>query len=127
MIKLTACIITYNEADRIEACIHSLSFCDEVIVVDSGSTDATVEIAQKLGAKVSYRKFEGFRSQKQFAVEQAGYDWILSLDADEIVTDKLREQIIALQSTAMDVYTGYKFPRRPFYHNKFLKTTKLYD
>ncbi|MBP6300216.1 MAG: glycosyltransferase family 2 protein [Arenimonas sp.] len=126
MIKISACIITFNEADRIEACIKSLSFCDEIIVVDSGSSDATVALAESLGAKVSYRKFEGFRTQKQFAVEQASFDWILSLDADEIVTEKLRQQIIALQHLGLDSYSGYKFPRCLFYHNKFLRHGNAY-
>ena len=79
---LSACIIAFNEADRIGDCIASLAFCDEVVVVDSHSTDATVDIARRMGAKVLQRPFDGFRSQKQFAIEQATHDWVLCLDAD---------------------------------------------
>ena len=88
-LRLSACIITFNEADRIGDCIASLAFCDEVVVVDSHSTDATAAIAQQLGARVLQRPFDGFRSQKQFAVEQATHDWVLCLDADERVSDAL--------------------------------------
>ncbi len=68
---LSACIITYNEADRIEACLRSLSFCDEILVVDSHSTDDTRERAAALGARVIERDWPGYRSQKQFAVDGA--------------------------------------------------------
>ena len=95
---ISACIISYNEIDRIAACIGSLSFCDEILVIDSGSDDGTVALAESLGARVLYRKFDGFRSQKQFAVEQAAHDWILALDADEVVSETLRAEILAEQA-----------------------------
>ena len=93
--RLSACIITFNEADRLADCLASLAFCDDIVVVDSGSTDATVAIARQAGARVFERPFEGFRSQKQFAVEQARFDWVLCLDADERVDDTLRASIQA--------------------------------
>src|SRR5262245_54534992 len=68
---LSACIISYNEADRIEACLRSVSFCDEIIVVDSHSTDGTRELASALGARVIERDWPGYRTQKQFAVDSA--------------------------------------------------------
>src|SRR6476646_9177638 len=83
---LSACIITLNEADRIDACLDSLSFCDEIIVVDSGSTDDTRTRAAAHGADVRVRAFDGYRSQKAFAVGLAKNDWVLCLDADERVT-----------------------------------------
>ena len=92
---LSACIITFNEADRIEACLRSVDFCDEIIVVDSHSTDRTRELAAALGARVIERDWPGYRSQKQFAVDTARYDWVLCLDADERVSPVLREEIIA--------------------------------
>src|ERR1700760_3021314 len=95
--KLTACIITYNEADRIEAFLRSLRFCHELLVVDSHSTDATRELARALGARVIERDWPGFRSQKQFAIESAGNDWVLCLDADERVSEKLRVQFEPLR------------------------------
>src|SRR5690606_41902640 len=96
--RLSACIITFNEADRLGDCLASLAFCDEIVVVDSGSTDATAAIARQAGARVFERPFEGFRSQKQFAIEQAAHDWVLCLDADERVDDTLRASIRAEQA-----------------------------
>src|SRR3977135_1936596 len=82
---LSACIITFNEADRIEACLRSVSFCDEIIVVDAHSTDGTRALAAALGARIIERDWPGYRSQKQFAVDAARHDWVLCLDADERV------------------------------------------
>src|SRR5690348_7190284 len=90
---LSACIITFNEIDRIEDCLASLAFCDEIVVVDSGSTDGTAERAAALGARVIQRAFDGYRRQKDFAVTQAQHDWVLCLDADERVTPPLRAAI----------------------------------
>ncbi len=72
--KISACVITLNEADRIEACLKSLAFCDDIVVVDSGSTDGTAELAATLGARVLQRAFDGYRSQKDFAVRAAQHD-----------------------------------------------------
>ena len=77
--RISACIIAFNEAGRIGDCLASLAFCDEIVVVDSYSTDATVAIAEAAGARVLQRPFDGFRSQKAYCVEQAGHDWVLCL------------------------------------------------
>ena len=126
MINITACIITYNEADRIQACIKSLPFCDEIIVVDSGSSDATVSIAEKLGAKVLYRKFDGFRSQKQFAVEQSTYDWVICMDADEVVSEQLRKSILEARDKLFVQCTGIRYARCSHYAGKFLRHGIIY-
>ena len=123
---ISACIISYNEIDRIAACIGSLSFCDEILVIDSGSDDGTVALAESLGARVLYRKFDGFRSQKQFAVEQAAHDWILALDADEVVSETLRAEILAEQAGGFVRCSGYRFPRCDFYHGRFLRHGNFY-
>ena len=86
--SLALIVITRNEEQLISECLRSSSICDEIIVVDSFSTDRTVEIALGLGARVFQRKFEGYIRQKQFALEQATADWVLSLDADEQLTDR---------------------------------------
>src|SRR5262245_49560812 len=86
---ITGTIITFNEEGRIAEAIASLSCCDEVIVVDSQSTDRTRAIAQALGARVIEREWQGYSNQKNFAAEQAVNDWILSLDADERVSVEL--------------------------------------
>ena len=87
--KISATIITFNEAANIRAACESVAWADEIIVVDSGSTDETCDIAEVCGAKVIKRDWPGFAAQKQFAVNQATHDWIFSLDADERVSAEL--------------------------------------
>ena len=90
---ISAVIITRNEASHIAQCIASVDFCDEVLVVDSGSTDATMHIATARGARVLHQRWLGFGPQKRFAAAQARHDWVLALDADERVTPELRASI----------------------------------
>jgi glycosyltransferase involved in cell wall biosynthesis len=123
---ISACVITYNEADRLPDCLASLAFCDEIVVVDSGSTDGTRELAQAAGARVLVRPFDGFRSQKQFAVEQASHDWILSLDADERIGDALRTSIEAARDRGFDAVAGYRFARLSEYFGRFLRHGNAY-
>jgi len=93
--KLSAFIIAFNEERIIEQCLKKLDWVDEIIVVDSGSTDATVAICEKYGAKVFYKKFVGFGEQKNFALDQTTNDWVINLDADEVLTDGLIDEIKA--------------------------------
>src|SRR5258708_28876422 len=93
--RLSAIIITRNEAGNIADCLDSLAFCDERIVVDSGSTDDTVRIAEGRGANVVQHAFAGFGAQKNFALSLAQGEWVLSLDADERVSAELAGEIIA--------------------------------
>jgi glycosyltransferase involved in cell wall biosynthesis len=123
---ISACIITLNEADRIEACIDSLAFCDEVLVVDSGSGDATRELALAKGARVIEHAFAGYRSQKEFAVTSASHDWVLCLDADERVTPALREAICAQQLQGFAAAAGYRFARATEYFGAFLRHGNAY-
>lgn len=122
---ISACIITLNEADRIDACIESLSFCDEIIVVDSGSTDGTPDRAVARGARVIAHAFEGYRAQKDFAVRSAQHDWVLCLDADERVTDALRASIQSAQQKGFDA-SGFRFARATEYFGKFLRHGNAY-
>ena len=102
---LSVTIITRNAASQIEGCLASVAFADEVVVVDSGSVDDTVQLAARRGARVVRKEWLGFGPQKQFAVESATNDWVLCLDADERVSDALRENIIAeLRSPRARVY-----------------------
>ena len=86
MSKISVVIITKNEAGHIRNCLGSVQWADEIIVVDSGSTDETVEIAKSMGAQVFYHKWEGYVQQREFAIQQASSEWILVIDADEVVT-----------------------------------------
>lgn len=115
--KISATIITFNEAANIKAACESVAWADEIIVVDSESTDATRDIAQSCGAKVLVKQWQGFSIQKQFAAEQAAHNWIFSLDADERVSPELRAEILALPGNLAD---GYKIPRRTFYMNRWI-------
>ena len=91
--RVSAVIITKNEASRIAECLASVAFCDEIVVVDSGSSDGTQGICVARGARVVEHHWQGFGLQKRFAVSQAAYDWVLCIDADEVVTDPLRRSI----------------------------------
>lgn len=123
---LSACIITYNEADRIDDCVRSVGFCDEVIVVDSHSTDATRERAAARGARVIERDWPGYRSQKQFAVEAAHNDWVLCLDADERVSDELRAEIESWRQRGFGGFAGWSVPRITEYFGRFLRHGNAY-
>ncbi len=95
-------------------------------MIDSGSTDDTCIIAERMGARVLQRPFDGFRSQKQFAVEQATHDWVLCLDADERVSTELRATIEAARATAFAGTAGYRFARLSEYFGKFLRHGNAY-
>ena len=95
-------------------------------MVDSYSSDATVAIAQAAGARVLQRAFDGFRSQKQFAIEQAGHDWVLCLDADERVDDTLRGTIESARAAGFEGAAGYRFARLSDYFGRFLRHGNAY-
>lgn len=115
-LKITATIITFNEAARIADAIKSVSWADEVLVVDSESTDDTREIAKSLGAKVIVNKWPGFPAQKNFAAQNAEHDWIFSLDADEVVSENLKDEILALKNgDGSTLAGGYRIPRLSYY------------
>ena len=92
-LRLSVVLIVHNAADSLAACLASVAFADDLVVVDSGSTDATVAIAQTHGARVIHRTWLGFGPQKQFAIEQALHDWVLCIDADEQVSPELANAI----------------------------------
>ncbi len=117
--KISAVIIAFNEEDKIADALKSVDWADEIIVVDSESTDRTREISEKFGAKVLIKKWEGFSKQKQFAVDSAAHDWIFSLDADERVSDELKKKILQFKNLPeSDLANGYRVPRLSFYMNR---------
>lgn len=124
--RISVCIITLNEVDRIGDCIESVAFCDEVVVVDSGSTDGTADLAQQRGARVMQRDFDGYRTQKAYAVAQASHDWVLCLDADERVTPALRQSIEAARDAGFGAAAGYRFARLTNYFGGFLRHGNAY-
>ena len=109
-ISLSAVIITFNEERNIERCLASLQgVADEIIVIDSFSKDKTAEICAKYNVKFIENPFEGHIQQKNFAIDQASHDWILSLDADEALTDELKTSILEMK--ANPTLAGYRFNR----------------
>ena len=119
MPSLSVTVITKNETHNIEACLCSVAFADQVIVLDSGSTDNTLEIAKALGAEVSSNPdWQGFGVQKNRALALANSDWVLSIDADERVPPELQVEILAaIKSNAFDVYS---FPRLSSYCGQYM-------
>ncbi len=117
--KISATIITYNEQANIARAIESLRCCDEVVVVDSGSNDRTVEIATNLGAHVIDMQWLGFAGQKNFASENAAYDWILSLDADEALSEALEAEIWHIKKNG-PAYDAYTMPRMAQYLGRWI-------
>ena len=120
--EISATIITFNEESNIEAACESVAWADEVVVVDSNSTDATRERAKASGARVIVNDWPGFGAQKKFAVEQTKHEWIFSLDADERVSDELRRSIETLRSKSdSELADGYEIPRRTYYQKRWIR------
>jgi glycosyltransferase involved in cell wall biosynthesis len=132
--KITATIITLNEERKIARAIESLRCCDEILILDSGSTDRTVELAANLGARVIEAGWRGYAGQKNWAAEQATHDWILSLDADEALSEALEAEIWNLKKTG-PLYDAYTMPRQAQYLGRWIlhsgwypdRKVRLYD
>ena len=132
--KITATIITLNEERNIARAIESLRCSDEILIVDSGSVDRTVELAENLGARVIEANWRGFAGQKNWAAEQAAHDWILSLDADEALSEALEAEIWNLKKSGPE-YDAYTMPRLARYLGRWIlhsgwypdRKVRLYD
>ncbi|MBW2000423.1 MAG: glycosyltransferase family 2 protein [Deltaproteobacteria bacterium] len=124
--SISACIICFNEEHNIRRCLESVLWVDEIIVVDSMSRDTTVEIARRFTRAVFERPWEGYASQKNFALSRASSDWVLSLDADEEVTPELREEIQRELAKAPNECAGYRIPRLSFYQGRWIKHSGFY-
>ena len=117
--RLSVAIITYNEESNIRDCLASVAWADEIIVVDSFSTDGTIDICSRFGVNVLQREWPGHVRQKQFAMDQATGDWVLCLDADERLSDEAAREIRAVLQSDPSA-DGFIFPRQSFYLNRWI-------
>ena len=113
---MAAIIIARNEEKKIEECLRSVDFCDEILLVDNGSTDKTVEIAKKHNAKIVVHVAESFADIRNYGLKKANGDWVLYVDADERVTKSLQSEILEAINTQSDI-SGYKIKRKNFYYH----------
>jgi glycosyltransferase involved in cell wall biosynthesis len=125
MTRLSVTIVAWNEEERLRACLESVTWADEIIVVDAESTDKTVALAREFTDRVWVRPWPGFAAQKNFALEQATGDWVLSLDADERVTPELRARVARVLA-ADGPADGYSVPRRNMFWGAWVRHGGLY-
>jgi glycosyltransferase involved in cell wall biosynthesis len=123
--QLSICVICFNEEGNIRRCLESSSWADEIVVVDAMSQDKTVQIARQYTDKLFQRPWTGYVDQKNFALSKAQGDWILSVDADEEITERLRDEIKA-EIKKSNVKDGYRIPRRSFYQGRWINHSGFY-
>ena len=124
---LSCVVITKNEESNIQDCLRSAQWADELIVVDAESGDRTVELARASGAKISVRPWPGFGLQKNYGIDQASSDWILILDADERVTEELREEVrTCIERWRPGGPAAYRIPRRNFFYGAWVRGGGVY-
>jgi glycosyltransferase involved in cell wall biosynthesis len=117
--RISATIITCNEERNLPRALESHRCCDEILVVDSGSTDRTMEVAQRYGARVLEANWRGYAGQKNYAADQATHDWVLSLDADEALSEDLEGEIWQLKKNGPE-FDSYTMPRLAQYLGKWI-------
>jgi glycosyltransferase involved in cell wall biosynthesis len=116
---ISAVIITKNEEKILSSCLKAIKWVDEIIVVDSGSTDKTIKIAKKFAAKVYFKNWEGYAAQKNFAISKARSTWILNIDADEVISEDLKYEIIKTIKSETD-NTAFDIPFKNMFYGKCL-------
>lgn len=124
--KLSACVTAGNEEQKIRRCLESLKWCDEIVVVDSFSTDRTVEICREYTDRVYQHEWLGYIGQKNLIRDMARHPWVLFLDADEEVSPDLRDEILREFESGSGRYVGYEFPRQVFYLGKWIRHGEWY-
>ena len=113
--KVSAIIVCFNEEDNIHACLESVDWCDEIVVIDAHSTDRTLDIVREFTDRIFVRDWPGYREQKQFALDQASLEWVLNLDADERVSPELRSEILEQLADGAPGIDGFYVPRLVHY------------
>ncbi|MBI2161568.1 MAG: glycosyltransferase family 2 protein [Candidatus Rokubacteria bacterium] len=124
--RLSIVVITKDEEERVRACLESVAWADELVVVDAESTDKTAQIAREFTDHVYVRPWPGFAAQKNFGLEQATGDWTLSVDADEEVSRELREELEAVLAASGAARAGYRIPRRNLFWGRWVRHGGLY-
>ena len=120
-VPLAVAIITKNEEENILSCLQSISFAGQIVIVDSGSTDATLKIAEKFGCEIYSEPWRGFGAQKQFAIEKCRQPWIFVLDADERIPPDTAEIIENIVNDSSVKEAGFSFPRKNFFQGRWIK------
>lgn len=121
-------ILTFNEASNIQRCLDSVKWSNDIVLMDSGSTDATVQIAEKFGARILTRKFDTFAQQRNYAMQVGNFrnSWVLHLDADEVVPDLLRQEMLSIVENSASGFPVYRVPSRIIFMNRWLKHAGMY-
>jgi glycosyltransferase involved in cell wall biosynthesis len=123
---LSVIIICRDEENDIRDCLESVKWADEIIVVDSESKDKTVDIAKLYTGKIFTKKWEGYSEQRKYAMELASCEWILSLDADERVTEELKNEILSVINSVGNDIKGFRIPRKSYFLNRWIKHSGWY-
>lgn len=125
---ISVVVLTLNEQASLQRSLDSVAWCDDVLVLDSGSTDSTIEIARNAGARILVRKFDSFAGQRNFAMESGGlrHPWVLHLDADEVVPPALRDELVGLARQAQPPFPVYRLPSRLIFMGKWLRHAGMY-
>lgn len=118
-IQLSVAVITKNEEEKLPDCLKSVSFADDIVVVDSGSMDKTVEIAENFGCRVFIEEWKGYGPQKNSTIDRCKHEWVLILDADERMTADARERVI--KALGRPMAHAYRFKRKNYLHGRWLK------
>ncbi len=124
--SISACVLTFNEESKIRRCLQSLTWCDEIVVLDSFSTDKTVAICREFTDRVYQHEWQGYVGQRNLLRGMAQSPWILFIDSDEEVSPPLRDEILAEFKKGTDHYVGYEFPRQVYYLGQWIRHGEWY-
>jgi glycosyltransferase involved in cell wall biosynthesis len=124
--KISACIITFNEERRIRRCLESVRWCDEIVIMDSYSTDHTLDVCREFTDRVYQHEWLGYVGQRNLIREKATHPWVLFLDSDEEVSPGLKQEILTEFDYGNSTYVGYEFPRQVYYIGKWIRHGEWY-